>query len=349
MTNMHGWTRMVSLMALCVVALSACRRPPAFSEADGGPAGPITCTGWTKVTTTPFPSTYRGIWGSSTTDVYFLHRNLASPTPMVSGSEIQHYDGKTVTKLATTAGSSLGSPYNGQPVGIWGSGSSNVYLALSGGLLRFDGSTWTKVAGLPPMGITHIWGTGPDNVYVVGGGEVGHFDGKTWSIVLSVKGVKFKAVWCSTSGDVFAVGHSSFNGKIYHFDGATWNLSLSRPWSVFSGVWGTGTSNVFTVGHRGGANFMYRFDGQGWSKEALPWHETTIGRMVVVWGFDSSRVFAGGMYTLLGRDGQQWHAIDVPSGSYDDIQGLWGSGTSLFVAANEWNGTGAIWRATCSR
>jgi hypothetical protein len=58
--------------------------------------------------------------------------------------------------------------------------------------------------------------------------------------------------------------------------------------------------------------------------------------------------FAVGLDTLLGWDGRRWKSIDVPSGTYNNIQGLWGDGTSLFVAANEWSGAGAIWRATCS-
>lgn len=346
-----GWTLLVGLTALGIISLSACRRPPTVSEEDGGLADPFSCTGWTKIATTPFPNTYRGIWGSSPTDVYLVLRNLTLPHPSKpTSSEIQHYDGKTVTTLSTGSTPSLGSPYDGIPVGIWGSSASNVYLALSEGLLHFDGSTWSKVAGVPNFSIRNVWGTGPNDVYAVGDGRVVHFDGTNWSTVLDDAAYRFNSVWCSGSDDVFVAAqmqHSPYDGAVYHFDGQTWSISLSSPFSVFSAVWGTGPSNVLAAGFRGGASFIYRFDGQAWSKEALPWHETTIGQLGPVWGHSASRIFAGGMYTLLGWDGQRWKPINIPSSSYLDIQGFWGSGTTLFVAANEWGGVGAVWRATC--
>jgi hypothetical protein len=340
-----GVTMMVAIAALGAFGLSGCRRPPTAVEVDGAPAGPFTCRDWTKVASTPYPNTYQGVWGSGPTDVHFLHRNIPPPhSYLPATAELQHYDGQTVRTVKSLTWS------HNEEGGIWGSSASNLYMALSGTLLRYDGTSWTKVAGVPPIVIRGIWGTGPDNVYVVGGGKVGRFDGKIWSVMLDVNDYSFNAVWGSGSNDVFVAAQARYpnsSGAVYHFDGTTWSISLSKPWYVFSGVWGTGPSDVLTVGYRGGASFIYRFDGQTWSKEALPWHETTIDRLKLVWGQSGSRVFAMGRDTLLGWDGQRWKPVAVPSGN-NNILGLWGSGTSLFVAANEWSGAGAVWRATCS-
>ncbi len=97
---------------------------------------------------------------------------------------------------------------------------------------------------------------------------------------------------------------------------------------------------------------VYRYDGTSWSKQALPWHKGYIGWLYSVWGTNGNRAFAGGLHTMLRWDGQAWTLMEKPPGSfsYDSyyINGLWGSGSTLFVAGSEWNGPAALWRATCT-
>ena len=111
------------------------------------------------------------VWGSSATDVFAVADGGESGGESgVASGTIFHSkgDGVWVAQQTTTSGT-LGA--------VWGSGSADVYVAGSAGILHFDGSAWTvnrpafgasaeeTLDDVPSWG---IWGRSADDVFVVG-------------------------------------------------------------------------------------------------------------------------------------------------------------------------------------
>jgi hypothetical protein len=125
--------------------------------------------------------------------------------------------------------------------GVWGASDDEVW-AVGGSttgdadvILRFDGSTWTRVPPPEAFGsqFFKVWGSAADDVWIVGtGGVVLHYDGSAWAthtIITDVYGghPSLFTVHGRAADDVWAVGMSS---TIVHFDGDSWT-----PWSNPSG------------------------------------------------------------------------------------------------------------------
>jgi hypothetical protein len=99
---------------------------------------------------------------------------------------------------------------------VWGSGPNDVWAAGAGGIIHFDGATWTK-SDAPTLGygwINALSGSGPNDVWAVGGRYVGadvfsvtlHWNGEAWSEIPSGKETFLGGVWSSGPDDVWAVG-----------------------------------------------------------------------------------------------------------------------------------------------
>jgi hypothetical protein len=105
----------------------------------------------------------------------------------------------------------------------WGSSNKDIYVAMPnmpGGLVHFDGTSWTEVHVSTTsnlVGFTGIWGSGPNDV------------------------------WASAS---YAVGGEDgfFFDEIYHWNGSQWSEPYDPGSATVGRIWGTDSSHVWIVG-----------------------------------------------------------------------------------------------------
>ena len=69
----------------------------------------------------------------------------------------------------------------------WGAASDDVWVVgAAGEIVRYDGSTWTRVPSGTPEHLEGVWGAAPDDVWAVGrSGTIRHWDGRSWGRALS--------------------------------------------------------------------------------------------------------------------------------------------------------------------
>ncbi|MDP3236444.1 MAG: hypothetical protein Q8N26_26875 [Myxococcales bacterium] len=73
-----------------------------------------------------------------------------------------------------------------QPLSIWGSSSSNVWIVAGGRAWRFDGTSWKPMTD-SKVKTEQVWGRGPDDVYTFGESSLRHWNGAKWSEVAAMK------------------------------------------------------------------------------------------------------------------------------------------------------------------
>jgi hypothetical protein len=71
---------------------------------------------------------------------------------------ILHFNGQVWTQVAGTG-------VSGQVRGLWSSNPNDLWVLMDQGIRRFDGSTWTSIAGAPAF-IVGIHGTSATDVWV---------------------------------------------------------------------------------------------------------------------------------------------------------------------------------------
>jgi len=102
-----------------------------------------------------------GLWGSSDSDVWAV----------TDFGSVLHHNG-SAWQVAQTV--------NTLPLeAVWGLSPSAIWIGGTGGLTRYDGTTWTvdtKLAAMTDKEVVAIWGTSEQNVWVaVTGGTILHF------------------------------------------------------------------------------------------------------------------------------------------------------------------------------
>jgi hypothetical protein len=100
---------------------------------------------------------------------------------------------------------------------VHGTSLSDLYVATSDDIYRYNGSTWVHSCSNPTDGyFTSLWARASDDVWAVGYDSlIQHFDGDTWSIVQNRNsGWELYAVHGSSRTDVIVVGES---GTILRF------------------------------------------------------------------------------------------------------------------------------------
>lgn len=222
--------------------------------------------------------------------------------------------------------SSMSSPTTVELRDSWALSANDVY-AVGGGsnILRFDGTTWKTLTGLPSFFLWGVGGSSASDVHAVGdGGVVFHFDGSGWTRMTSGTGSTLYSVWAASPLDVFAVGDA---GTILRYNGTSWSPIASGTTTRLYRVWGSSSSDVFAVGE-GGA--ILRFNGANWVSMATGTSNAIRG----LWGFSSRDIFAAGSGgTVLHFDGSAW--VSVPSGTAWDFFDMWGAAPSdLYFAAS---------------
>ncbi|QRN97532.1 hypothetical protein JRI60_00095 [Archangium violaceum] len=186
--------------------------------------------------------------------------------------------------------------------GVWASGPSDVWVVedslSSGGLLRFDGKTWTRrsVTGSSSTPV-RVWGSGPNDVWVTleYRDELMHWTGAGWTAERPDIGAH---PWCEDLGaggdgelltlckvvtEKRVVLKGPGGWKLLPMDEAT--LEASYYWA---GIWGAG-SELWAVGEYGR---VHHFDGKEWTEELG--EDLDVPDLKDVWGSSGADVWAVG-------------------------------------------------------
>ncbi|MBK8046744.1 MAG: Ig-like domain repeat protein [Anaerolineales bacterium] len=209
---------------------------------------------------------------------------------------------------------------------IWGTSASSIYAAgQSGVVVRYDGSTWTKMVTNTSASFHGLWGSSTADIYAVGyAGAIRHYNGTAWSSMNSGITTSFNGIWVASPSEAFAVGSS---GRIAHYDGSAWTSMTSGTTFALRAVWGFAGDQVFAVGDNG---VVLLYDGVNWS--SLP--TGSISTLRDVWGSSPTDLFAvGNAGTILHYNGSTWTAME--SKSTATIWDVWGSGpTDVFAVGD---------------
>jgi hypothetical protein len=259
---------------------------------------------------------FNSVWGTASNNVYVAG----------DGGTIRRWNGSSWSGMTTT-GLPAGTHWNA----IRGRSASDIYLAMSGYVYHFNGSSWTDTGLLDDFGGTYhylrdLW-AGPSKLYAVGdAGAVITYDGSSWTSENGSFRGALLDVWSSGPTEAFAVGSS---GAILRYDGtAVTNMSLPGVTNSLYGVSGS-PGNVYAVGSNG---TVLRFDGSAWADiGAQAATEYTTLQDVWVSGATAVAVGYGGrIYKITGTNVEP-----MTSGTSETLRGVWGSSLTDVFAVGE--------------
>jgi hypothetical protein len=206
--------------------------------------------------------TLNDVWGSSASDVWAVGSKGEMVRWNGTAWSLHRYDG---TSVAPQPLANFDTPAQSYTLrGVWGSSSANVFaVGDSGVVLRYNGTSWSRITTGTTAQLNRVWGSSATNVYAATStGRLLRYNGTAWSFVAGVQAPgALWSVWGSSASNVYAVGDA---GIVFRYNGTSWTRVRLPRRDVLYGVWGTGASNVY-VG--GGAGVLYRFDGTSWIPE----------------------------------------------------------------------------------
>jgi hypothetical protein len=214
-------------------------------------------------------------------------------------------------------------------------------------VLRFNGTSWTRLT-LPPVGALYgVWGSGAGHVVAVGAeGLIVSFNGSSWTVTESPVVTTLRAVWGLSAGDMWAVSRPpsvTDIAPILHFTSGQWRVN-DLPRGQFNAVFGLASNNVYAVGEGGS---ILHYDGALWRAE----QSGTTVPLRGVWAAAPDAVFVvggdrstGGGTVILRNVAMSWEpapgARADPLFPHSGAQGVWGASASdVFVAGDAGIGT----------
>lgn len=156
-------------------------------------------TSWTVMDIGSDQYNFRGICGSSASDVYAYGYDT-----------LIHFDGNSWSPV-DTGPSNWVTSYD-----LYCIDSDDVYgVGSPGYVVHYDGSEWSKIQVADrDLYLYGIWGSRSDDVYAVGlNGRILHFNGFEWSAISSGTMEHLSDISGNGAGDIFALG---YNGTILH-------------------------------------------------------------------------------------------------------------------------------------
>lgn len=216
---------------------------------------------WSHVAPLRWRSLY-DVWGSAANNVWGVGEKGELVRWDGSAWTLFRYDGTSVAPRPLGDFNVPASAFTLR--GVWGSSASNVFaVGDSGVVLRFNGTSWTRMTTGTTAQLNDVWGSGASDVYAVTAtGRLMRFNGTSWSFVSGVQAPgALRAVWGSASNNVYAVGDG---GIMYRYNGSSWSRIRLPTREVLYAVWGSGASNVYAAG---GGGALYRYTGTAWVPE----------------------------------------------------------------------------------
>jgi len=270
------------------------------------------------------PLSLRGVWSSSSTDVFFVG----------DSGHVFHYDGSNCYTMLDGQTSEIAMLYD-----VWGTSGNDVFAVGGnfGEILHYDGNDWSNMRRTEEeQNLYGVWGYTPSDVFAVGdNGIILRYDGETWSEMKSGTSLPLHGIWGSSPEDIFAVGHA---GTVLHYDGTDWTsmyLGSQAQGTVLYDVWGSAGNDVYVVGNSGRyvgqyAGILYHYNGLSWSQVMLDFsiEGLYLGKSLYgVWGSSDKNIFAvgGELYEggILHYDGDDW--VEIESGIPNFLFDIWGS------------------------
>ncbi len=171
-------------------------------------------------------------------------------------------------------------------------------------VLRFNGTTWTQVRGLPGPRNHAACGVLNDSLHVIGGSDGGtsytnvwQYNGVSWSEVQGLP-VNMSGMECDRlGGSLYLVGSLSALTNVYRYDGASWSQVEGLPSSRRLVSAATLEDGFYALGGRGSLTMssnVFRYDGSAWT-------ETTP--MPTTREFHASCACSGQVYVIAGSSG----------------------------------------------
>jgi hypothetical protein len=247
MASLAGWAVEPSPTGAQLYAVQGVDERNVLVAGHGIPVSRFDGTTWTEIST---PTVDFGLWPNHRADIWgiqhcwqfgffdgqtFSHLGCGgiggADDPYEHGYGVWLADRTRIFGVGTQGTSKFGPPGGWQPLptpvandlwAVWGTSDRNVYaVGEFGTVLRYDGTSWSQVPGIPTgQSLNGIWGTSPSNIVAVGDfGTIVRFDGSAWSLENSGTTEHLIQVHGTGGSDVYAVG---FNGTVLHFDGSTW-------------------------------------------------------------------------------------------------------------------------------
>jgi hypothetical protein len=244
----------------------------------------------------------RGVWGSSSSDVYAVG----------SKTDLFHFDGNSWKREQKCDPNYF---YRD----IWGSSSNDVYAVASNGICRDSGDCWETTYWYWESLLYGIHGTSLTDIYAVGEhGTILHNNGSSWERINISTSERLWDVWCITLDSAYVVGE---NGAILHCNGSACRIMDSGTKSYLYGVWGTSDDDVYAVGSEG----VLHYDGSGWDYSMI-----SKERLYGIWGSSSSDIYAVGGSRIWHYDGIEWSEMIKEKGL--GLDGIWGTSSSDIFA-----------------
>src|SRR5581483_5402 len=196
----------------------------------------------------------------------------------------------------------------------------DIWVLMDQGIRRFDGSTWTSIAGAPAF-MLGIHGTSATDVWVTGTSSTSHYDGSTWTTHTNPTSCSATAVIADPTGAL--VG--GLQGCLAAWRNNAWTTPYPVSFDVIEPIadmWASGPNDIWTVGGFDSVNgSLTHFDGTTWTRTHLGKRE-----FKVVWGSGPSDVWSATVQGALAHfDGTAWaFTSTVASAQFGQPIHMWG-------------------------
>ena len=247
---------------------------------------------------------------------------------------------------------------------IWGSGPDDVWAVGGDGvILRFDGTTLTRLESGTTSRLQAVVGTDADDVWIAGDeGVTLHWNGEQLEKVFESENEAVLGIWPNARDDVWFVGivpaeraalvrrwdGAGFHEQVIHGAASLWEAWASTP----EDLWLVGTSpNLQGIAFHGDGHDFAAIDYEGgpirgvWGSgredvwllpyESTPlqhWDGSALSKsdevpevgMLGTWGSRPDDVWAVGLSgTILHYDGSHWASVSSPT--QELLASVWGS------------------------
>ena len=306
-------------------------------------------TGWTPSPIVDFAGEFTAVWAATP--------NSAFAGTM--GGGVFQYDGTSWKRTAPESGYRV--------TDVWGLSGSDVWVVDAGGFVRhWNGAAWQESTRFNGA-LSVVGGTSPTNVWVGGSNILARWNGATWfsedpatTWIADPRGIWFSSTgagWYVTPrarlSELRADGwtiHWDSPGTFLDVTGAGSDVWTCGTWSIVphrsAGAWHTerlprsegcasmtarSVSDVLVAGSMPTAPGIYfRYNGSQWTAQGGP-----TGRMRQLWTVPGGETYGVARTTVYRFDQGIWSELP-PTGSPQDLDGIWASGpTDIFAVGQQ--------------
>jgi len=277
---------------------------------------------WTPVMNVQTATVLSGVWGSDAGHIWAVGNTEIHPDGGAG-------NGTYAPLILSSDGTTWGIAYNNGnaattalPLAVWGTSSSDVWVATGGDPLHWNNVTW-EAEQVPGMttGPTTFGGFDTDTLWGPVGQDMALWNGMTWS-ESPVAGIgspgsvplTLTSVWASSSMSAWAVG---VGGALVSFDGTGWTAASPMP--ELLSTWASTPTDAWAVGDDGTA---LHWDGSLWS----PASSGSLSTLTAVWGASSTDVWTLAADSTV-RRGDATGFIAAESPSSGQLASIGGTGS----------------------